>query len=168
MAMLRVVLIDDVREVREAVADLLRNAGHEIVGEAGDGASAVQATLDHRPDLVLIDWRMPGMDGVEATRQIRTSCPRAAIVAFCSTDTPEIRDAFRVAGADAFVDKRDVKGLAAAVLAIAESRQSSSTSGRLSAFVPADAISNPSLSHAGGLAAPALAATTMSDPSSRR
>src|SRR5215213_3244756 len=121
MAMLRVVLIDDVKEVREAVARLLRNAGHEIVGEADDGGSGVQETLARRPDLVLMDRHMPGMDGVEATRQIRASYPGAAIVAFCSTDTPEIRDAFRAAGADAFVDKRDVKGLIATVLAIAQS-----------------------------------------------
>ncbi len=118
--MLRVVLIDDVREVREAVADLIRSAGHEIVATADDGASGVQETLAHRPDLVIIDWRMPGMDGVEATRQIRASLPSAAIVAFCSTDTPEVRDAFQTAGADAFVDKRNVGGLVAAVRAHCE------------------------------------------------
>jgi CheY-like chemotaxis protein len=122
MNRLRVVLVDDVREVREAVAELLRNAGHQIVGEADDGASGVQETLAQRPDLILMDGHMPGMDGVEATRQIRASYPSAAIVAFCATSTPELRDAFRTAGADAFVDKRDVKGLIAAVLAIAESR----------------------------------------------
>ena len=119
--MLRVVLVDDVREVREAVAGLLRNAGHEIVGEADDGASGVQETVAHRPDLVLMDWRMPGLNGVEATRQIRASYPSTAIVAFCATDTPEIRDAFQTAGADVFVDKRDVRALIATVLAIAQS-----------------------------------------------
>ena len=120
--MLRVVVIDDVREVREAVADLIRNAGHTIVGEADDGASGIELTSAQRPDLVVIDWRMPGMDGVEATRQIRASYSSAAIVAFCSTDTPELRDAFLTAGANAFVDKRNVSGLIAAVRAIAESR----------------------------------------------
>src|SRR5215208_4588645 len=122
MAMLRVVLIDDVCEVREAVADLIRHAGHEVVGEAHDGATGVKATLAHRPDLAIIDCRMPGMDGVEATRRIRASYPSVAIVAFCSTNTPELRDAFLTAGADAFVDKRDVRGLIAAVHAIAERR----------------------------------------------
>jgi DNA-binding NarL/FixJ family response regulator len=125
MSMLRIGLIDDASAVREAVADLIRNAGHEIVGEADDGAPGVQETLAHRPDLVIIDWRMPVLDGVEATRRIRASHPSAAIVAFCSTDTPELRAAFLTAGADAFVDKRNVKGLIAAVLAIAESRSKS-------------------------------------------
>ena len=115
--MLRVVLIDDARQAREAVADLIRNAGHEIVGEADDGASDIQETLARQPDLVVMDWRMPGMDGVEATRQIRASYPSAAVVAFCSSDASEVRDAFLAAGAAAFVDKRDVRGLIAAVRA---------------------------------------------------
>ena len=120
--MLRVVLIDDVSEVRDAVAELLRKAGHEIVGEADDGATGVQETLAHRPNLVIIDWRMPGMDGVEATRRIRASDPAVAIVAFCSDNSPELRDAFLMAGAETFVDKRDARGLLAAVRAVAERR----------------------------------------------
>lgn len=125
MAKLRIVLVDDVKEVRDAVAELLGNTGHEIVAEANDGAAGVEAALAHGPDLVLMDWHMPGMEGIEATRQIRASCPGAAIIAFCSTDTPELRDAFRTAGAEAFVDKRDVRGLIAAVDAVARSRTSS-------------------------------------------
>jgi DNA-binding NarL/FixJ family response regulator len=124
-SMLRVVLIDDVKQVRQAVARLIRNAGHGIVGEAADGASGVRETLGQRPDLVVIDGRMPGMDGVEATRRIRACYPAAAIVAFCSTDSPELRDAFLSAGAEAFVDKRDVSGLIAAVRAVAEAKSSS-------------------------------------------
>jgi DNA-binding NarL/FixJ family response regulator len=120
--MLRVVLIDDAKQVRDAVAELIRNAGHEIVGEADDGASGVRETLTKRPDLVIVDWRMPGMDGVEATRRIRASYPAAAIVAFCSEHSPELRDAFLLAGANGFVDKRDVRKLIAAVRVVAESR----------------------------------------------
>jgi anti-anti-sigma factor len=118
-ALLRVVLIDDSKQVREAVAELIRNAGHEIVGEAEDGPSGVRMTLAQRPDLVIVDWRMPGLDGVEVTRRIRASHPAPAIVAYCSSDCVELRDAFRAAGAEAFVDKRDVLGLEVAVRAVA-------------------------------------------------
>ena len=120
MRALRVVLVDDTACVRDAVAASMRNAGHEIVGQAGDGAGGLRETVAHRPDLVITDWRMPGMDGIEATRQIRAAHPSAAIIAFTSTDTPELRDAFRQAGAAAFVAKADVRGLIAAVSAIAE------------------------------------------------
>jgi DNA-binding NarL/FixJ family response regulator len=120
MRALRVVLIDDAAFVRDAVAGLIRNAGHEVVGHAGDGTAGVRETVAHRPDLVITDWRMPGMDGIEVRRQIRAAHASAAIIAFTSTDTPELRDAFRLAGADALVAKGDVRGLVAAVRAIAE------------------------------------------------
>jgi DNA-binding NarL/FixJ family response regulator len=119
MSMLRVVLIDDAELVRQAVAALIRSVGHEVVGEADDGATGVRETLDRRPDLVIVDWRMPGTDGVEATRRIRSALPSIAIVAFCSDDSPDVRDAFLQAGADVYVDKRDVKALRAALRAVA-------------------------------------------------
>jgi DNA-binding NarL/FixJ family response regulator len=120
--MLRVVLIDDAEDVRQALAALIRNAGHQVVGEAGDGSSGVHVTLAERPDLVIIDWRMPSMDGIEATQTIRASYPSAAIVGLSSTDTPELRGAFAQAGADAFVAKRDIKGLLALVRTIDKAR----------------------------------------------
>jgi DNA-binding NarL/FixJ family response regulator len=64
----------------------------------------------------------PDDTGIRQARANRASYPSAAIVAFSSTDAPEVRDAFLTAGADAFVDKRDVRGFIAAVLAIAETR----------------------------------------------
>jgi DNA-binding NarL/FixJ family response regulator len=86
--MLRVVLIDDVEDVRQALAALIRNAGHQVVGEAGDGSSGVHMTLAQRPDLVITDWRMPSMDGMEVTQSIRATYPSAAIVGLSSSDTP--------------------------------------------------------------------------------
>ena len=122
MRAVRVVLIDDVAFVRDAVAAFMRRAGYEIVGHAADGAAGLRATVAHRPDLVVTDWRMPGMDGIEVTQQIRAAHPSAAIIAFTSTDTPELRDAFRLAGAAAFVAKGDIRGLIAAARSIAEQR----------------------------------------------
>jgi len=69
--MIRVLLVDDQALVRAGLRALLDSeAGIEVVAEAGDGAEAVSAVAEHRPDVVLMDIRMPGMDGLEATKAI--------------------------------------------------------------------------------------------------
>jgi len=122
MDVLRIVVIDDSDQIRRAIVALLENAGHEIVGQAAGGHSGVHEALARRPDLVVIDWRMPDVDGVEATRRIRDALPSVAVIAFCSTAAPDIRAAFAQAGAQACIDKRDIKGLLAAVRTIAQAR----------------------------------------------
>jgi|SRR3954447_20548413 CheY-like chemotaxis protein len=112
---MRVVVVDDNEDVRELVAEVLAKAGHEVVAHAHDGWMGVQEALRRRPDLVVTNWRMPVMDGVEATRRIRAAYPSVAIVALSSTGGPELHDAFLDAGADACVDKRDMAGFLAAV-----------------------------------------------------
>jgi len=69
--MIRVLLVDDQALVRAGLRALLDSEpGIEVVAEAGDGAQAVSAVAEHRPDVVLMDIRMPGMDGLEATKAI--------------------------------------------------------------------------------------------------
>ena len=119
---MRFVLVDDADEVRELVAEVLSRAGHEVVGHAHDGWEGVELALAVRPDAVITNWRMPRMNGVETTSRIRAAYPTIAILALSSSDDPAIRDAFIRAGADAVIDKRDMRGLLAAVRALETAR----------------------------------------------
>jgi DNA-binding response OmpR family regulator len=119
---MRVVLVDDADEIRELVAEVLTGAGHVVVGHAHDGWEGVELALAERPDAVITNWRMPRMNGVETTSRIRAAHPEIAILALCASDEPAIRDAFLAAGADAVIDKRDMRGLLAAVRAADERR----------------------------------------------
>lgn len=67
-----VLVVDDEQKIRSLVASYLRDDGFEVI-EAADGNAAVEATELHRPDLVVMDIRMPGMDGIEALAKIRKS-----------------------------------------------------------------------------------------------
>jgi DNA-binding NarL/FixJ family response regulator len=72
---LTVVIADDQALVRGGFRLILKAAGIDVVAEAADGAQAVAAARAHRPDVVLMDIRMPAMDGIEATRQILADAP---------------------------------------------------------------------------------------------
>ncbi|GAA2413988.1 response regulator [Nonomuraea africana] len=106
--MIRVVVADDQALVRAGVRMLLQAAGDmEVVGEAEDGAEAVRLADHHRPDVVLMDLRMPRVDGLEAIKRILGAQPGAKIVVLTTfADDANVYAALRV-GALGFLVKDD-------------------------------------------------------------
>jgi len=76
----RVLIVDDHAAVREGLRRSLETYGLNIVGEAGDGAAALQATAELRPDVVLMDVALPDLDGVEVTRRLIAANPGTQVV----------------------------------------------------------------------------------------
>jgi DNA-binding NarL/FixJ family response regulator len=103
-----VVLVDDQEVIRVGLRAILSDhTDIEVVGEVGDGLSAVRIVADLSPDVVLMDLRMPGIDGVEATRRIRTRHPEQVvrILVLTTFDQDENVLAALRAGADGFLSK---------------------------------------------------------------
>jgi DNA-binding NarL/FixJ family response regulator len=105
-AQAKVLVVDDHVLVRTGVANII---SHEpdlhVVAEAANGAEAVAAFERHRPDVTLLDLRMPVMDGVEAVRQIRLRDPQAKVIVLTTYDTDEDITRALKAGAKAYVLK---------------------------------------------------------------
>jgi DNA-binding NarL/FixJ family response regulator len=86
---LRVLIVDDHALVRGGIASLLRANDIEVVGEAGDGLEAVKKNRLLKPDIILMDVKMPGCNGLEATRLIKAEMPDAKIVMVTAFDDDE-------------------------------------------------------------------------------
>src|SRR5580704_18877198 len=96
-----VLIVDD----NAAIRRLLRRAVLEVAGivwECSDGSDALSAYTEHRPDIVLMDIRMPDMDGLAATRQIRRFNPSARVVIVTDYDDEDLRNAALQAGASGY------------------------------------------------------------------
>ena len=121
--MIRVLVVDDQALVRAGLVTMLETKpGIEVVAEAGDGAEAVEQVRLHRPDLVLMDIRMPRMDGIEATRRMAALGERAPRVLILTTfDVDEyVYEAMR-AGAGGFLLKDSTpERLAEAIRVVAD------------------------------------------------
>lgn len=98
-------LADDTPDVRALLRLVLGRAGYDIVGEAANGAEAVELAGRHQPDVVIVDLAMPVMDGLEAIPLIRKEAPDAKVVVFSGFTSERIEADALAAGADAFMEK---------------------------------------------------------------
>jgi DNA-binding NarL/FixJ family response regulator len=104
--MIRVLIADDQRLVRAGFMMILGSEEDiEVVGEADDGVEAVARVRELRPDVVLMDIRMPGLDGIEATRRVVAEHPEVRVVVLTTFDLDEYVYAALRAGASAFLLK---------------------------------------------------------------
>ena len=103
---LRALVVDDDDILRFALLDTLSTfGGIEVVGDAATAEDAIELAREHRPDVVLIDLRMPGIGGLEGARQIRQLLPAAAILVVTAYADAEFRTAAAECGADGYVVK---------------------------------------------------------------
>src|SRR5688500_17472770 len=106
--MVRLIIADDQASVRRALRmELELEPGAEVVGEADDGASALELVEAVQPHVVLMDLRMPGMDGLSATKALRESVPNVGVVILTLYDDPATRSLALEAGAVAFVGRHE-------------------------------------------------------------
>ena len=116
----RILLADDHQMIRAALRALLdAEDGFEVVGETGDGGEAVRLIRERSPDVAVMDLRMPGVDGIEATRQAVAAGVRV-VVASAHADGRTIREALAAGAAGYVLKDRAVEDLASAVRAVAD------------------------------------------------
>lgn len=102
---IRVLVVDDLPQVRDALQTLLMTlSGIDVIGAAADGQEGLQLARDLRPDVVLMDLEMPGMNGYDATREIVTA-ELGRVVILSIHSHPALRAKAMAAGASAFIEK---------------------------------------------------------------
>jgi CheY-like chemotaxis protein len=105
--MLNLLIVEDNQPMRDLIKSMISDLAGNIT-ECGDGADALASYSKCRPDWVLMDIRMKGMDGISATRQIKASYPDANIMIVTDYDSPNMREAARQAGACEYVTKENL------------------------------------------------------------
>jgi DNA-binding NarL/FixJ family response regulator len=110
-----VLVVDDTSSIRTEIRHLLEDAGLTVVGEGSHGAEGVMLARELRPDVVVMDVRMPILDGIAATGYITRELPGTRVVVFSAFDDQELEAAARAAGASGFL----AKGASAAAIAAA-------------------------------------------------
>ncbi|HTT57168.1 MAG TPA: response regulator transcription factor [Opitutaceae bacterium] len=104
--MKRLVIIEDQTAIREMLAEILgMDSSFKIVGEAGDGQSAYQLCLETRPDVIILDAKLPGLNGVDLLRRLNKVLTNARVLVFSGHENPVLVREMLEAGAHGFVEK---------------------------------------------------------------
>ena len=129
---IRILLVDDHPIVRQGLKTLLEgHSGWEVIGEASDGAEAVEKAKDLNPDVMVLDVTMPRMNGLEACRLLRQECPALEILFVTQHDSPQMMREALEAGARGYVVKSNAaRDLLAAVDAVSHHRVFTALNGR--------------------------------------
>ena len=102
----RIVIVEDQTAIREMLAEILRNdPAYKIVGESCDGLQACQLCLDLKPDLLVLDARLPGLGGVDILRRISKQLKNTRVLVFSAYESPALVREMLEAGAHGFVEK---------------------------------------------------------------
>ena len=98
----RIVVAEDEALIRMDLIEMLNEAGYEVIAQASDGAQAIELVREHKPDLAILDVKMPILDGISAAEEIIATCPVLMLTAFSQR---ELVDRARDAGVMAYVLK---------------------------------------------------------------
>lgn len=113
----RMLIVDDDAGFRQRVKRFLASEPDmEVIGEAADGQEAILRARELKPDLILMDVRMPGMNGVDATRRLKAEMPELKVIILTIFDVQEYREAAMASGASDYVIKKSmIKDLVPAI-----------------------------------------------------
>jgi two-component system, NarL family, nitrate/nitrite response regulator NarL len=108
MSDVAVLTVDDQRVFREAAHDVIESTeGFTSVGEVGSAHEALAAIEEERPELVLVDVRMPGVDGIELTQRIKRAHPKLVVALISMEEPTDLPAELSTSGAEAFMSKQE-------------------------------------------------------------
>jgi DNA-binding NarL/FixJ family response regulator len=120
----RILIVDDSELVRQGLRTVLRaNPEWEICGEAADGLTAVDMFRELRPDIVIVDFQMPGINGIETARRMAAIAPEVPLVMFTQHASPDLEQHAHDVGIRSVVSKTDAFPMVGIIEALLTSRK---------------------------------------------